>query len=246
MITMRKTFVFFCFLIIYTILSSCKGQDGQSLVVLTNTSVPSATIMPTQTPIRPTWTSKPTLSPTVTLIPPYPTKQTLFDYFYIGGLSDFDFYLADSTDELTKMVLYTDGQIILLRDDTYQQKILSTDEVNLFFSKLETLGFYIIQSNQKHDETDQLYNFGGKFGGGTDLPVFCIQISRDQSRMLCVAKEYLDYVIPKMRSILKFLDNYQPHGLSPYIPERILLRVEEGRNEYDNNLSPNTIPLTES
>src|SRR6478752_4235689 len=106
---MRKISAFFCFLIFCAILSSCKGQGEKPLVFPTNTPTPSTTVIPTQTLIRLTETPKPSLTPTVTLIPPYPTKQTLLDYFYIGGLSDFDFFLADSTDELTKLVLYADG-----------------------------------------------------------------------------------------------------------------------------------------
>ncbi len=245
---MRNKFAFFGFLIICVILSSCKRQGEQPSVFSTNTPAPSAMVAPTQTLIRPTETPKLALTPTVTLIPPYLTKQPLLDYFYIGGLSDFNFYLANSTDELTKLVLYSDGQIIILRGDTYQQKILSIDEMNQFFSKLEALGFYTIQSNQEHDETDQLYNFGGKFSevGVTDSPQFCILVTRDQSRDLCVSELYLDYITPQMRSILDFLNNYEPHGLTPYVPERILLRIEEGRNEDDDNLTQNSIPWTES
>jgi len=36
----------------------------------------------------------------------------------------------------------------------------------------------------------------------------------------------MQYLIPAMQHILKFLDDYHPKGMEPYSPDRILLYVE--------------------
>lgn len=245
---MNKTSSFFWFLVISLILSACNSQDKQPLVIPANTQESLVTVMPTPTMVRSTATPKPTLTPTVTLFPPYPTKQLLLDYIGRGYHSDYEMYFADTINKWSKLVLYTDGQLIVLRDGTYQQKVLTPDEINQLFSKLEALGFYTIESDQLHDPTDKLYNFGGKYEeiGVTDGLEYCISANSDKARDLCVYEPYLKYLTPKMKAILKFLDGYQLKGLSPYAPDRILLRIEVGRNTDDTELPSTPIPWTES
>jgi hypothetical protein len=245
---MKKTSLLFLSLVISLFLFSCNTLGEKPLVVPSHTPEPSATVTPTSTRVKPTATPKPTLTPTVTLIPSYPTRQVLLDYIGRGYHSDYEMYFADGINQWSKLVLYADGQLIILRDGTYQQRILTPDEINQLFSKLEALGFYSVESNQLHDPTDKLYNFGGKYEemGVTDGLEYCIWINREKSRDLCVYEPYLEYLTSQMRAILRFLDGYQPEGLSPYSPDRILLRVEVGRNTYDTELPEKTIPWTES
>lgn len=49
-----------------------------------------------------------------------------------------------------------------------------------------------------------------------------------------------------MNNILKFLDNYQPEDVNTYYPDRVLLRVQAGKNPYDKDLPEKTILWTES
>lgn len=245
---MKKTSLLFVFLVISFIFSSCNRQSEKPLVIPSNTPEPSATVTPIPTRVGSTVTPKPSLTPTVTLIPPYPTKQVLFDYIGRGYHSDYEMYFADGINKWSKLVLYTDGQLIVLHDNVYQQKVLTPEEMNQFFSRLEALGFYTIESNQKYDPTDKLYDFGGRYEkiGVTDGLEYCIMVRREKSRDLCVYEPYLEYLIPQMKAILSFLDGYQPKGLSSYLPDRILLRVEVGRNTEDTELSQETIPWTET
>jgi hypothetical protein len=119
---------------------------------------------------------------------------------------------------------------------TYKQKFLSPDEITQFLSRLETLGFYLLESNQKHDPTDKLYKYGNNYQESFDGREYCISVNTDKSRNLCVYEPDIQYLIPKMKSILQYLDEYEPAGMSPYYPDRILLWVQAGRDPYNDNL----------
>jgi hypothetical protein len=49
-----------------------------------------------------------------------------------------------------------------------------------------------------------------------------------------------------MKNILQYLDEYEPVGMTPYFPDRILLWVQVGRDPYDENLPTTTTPWDES
>lgn len=190
-------------------------------------STPTSTLTLTSTRIQPT--ELPSTS-TFTPFPTYHNKGVIFDYYVIGNQAYWDeFFDSPSGNIVTKLVLYDDGQMLIASTgETYKQKVLSFAEIKSFLSKLETLGFYSIESNQKHDTTDDLYNFEGKyeevgvFGGLRD----CISVNADNSRNLCVHDSYLQYLIPEMKKILQYLDTYQPEGMTLYYPDRILLAIQ--------------------
>jgi hypothetical protein len=223
--------------VVCIILTGCGGQDKQSLVVSSETPEPSVKVTPTQTIVKPT--------PTITLTPPYPTKQVLFDYTVSGFHTPYDIYYADyGVGGWSKLVLYSDGQLII-SGSSYKQKILSTDEINQLLSKLEALGFYTIESNQQHDPSDKLYNFGTQYQGVTDPMWYCVLINKVESRELCTWKPYEKFLVPEMKNILKFLDRYQPEGMPPYFPDQVLLWVRAGRSPYVENLPAKAIPWDE-
>lgn len=200
---------------------------------------------PTQTMVSSTWTPKPTQTSTVTLIPPYPTKQVLLNYTVGGFHTPYDIYYANfGADGWPELVLYTDGQLII-PGNSYQQKILSKDEVNQLLTKLEALGFYTIESNQQHDPSDKLYNFDSQYQGVTDPIWHCVLINKDESRELCAWEPYEEFLVPKMKNILNFLDAYEAEGTTPYYPDRILLWVRAGRSPYVQNLPEKVIPWDE-
>src|SRR5512132_3772167 len=111
---MRKTSAILWSLSFCVLLSACLGQGRSSSVIPSNTSAASATVRPTVTEIHttstPTPTQTPALTPTITLIPPYPTKQVLLDYDVLGSHTPFDLFYTDHG--WSKLVIYTDGPLI--------------------------------------------------------------------------------------------------------------------------------------
>lgn len=240
---MKKSFLISAAVCI--ILVACGGQDKQVLVISTEAPEPSVTVMSTQTIDRPTSTPKPSLTPTITFTPPYPIKQVLVDYTEGGFHSFFEMNYADyGVDGWSKIVLYTDGQLII-PGNPYRQKILSKDEISQLLAKLETLGFYTIESNQRHDTSDKLYNFGNQYQGVSDPMWYCVLINKNEARKLCEWEPYKNFLVPEMKNILKFLDAYQAQGMTPYYPDRILLWVQAGRSPYAENLPEKAISWDE-
>lgn len=192
-------------------------------------STPTATLNLTPTRIQPTELLS---TPTFTPFPTYHNKGVVFDYYVIGHQAYWDeFFDPPSGNILTKLVLYDDGQMLIAdTGETYKQKVLSSAEIKSFLSKLESLGFYSLESNQKHDPTDDLYNFEGKY---EEVGVFdglrnCILVDADNSRNICVHDSYMQFLIPEMKKILQYLDTYKPAGMTPYYPDRILLTIQSG------------------
>ncbi|MBN8583227.1 MAG: hypothetical protein J0L96_21360 [Anaerolineae bacterium] len=192
-------------------------------------STPTSTFTLTPTRIQPT---KLPFTPTFTPFPTYQNKGVIFDYYVIGNQAYWDeFFDPPSGNILTKLVLYDDGQMLIAgTSEAYKQKVLSSTEIKGFLSKLESLGFYSLESTQKHDPTDDLYNFEGRyeevgvFGGLRD----CILVNAEKSRNLCIHDSYLHFLIPEMKKILQYLDTYQPAGMTSYYPDRILLTIQSG------------------
>ena len=208
---MKKTFLISMMLCL--VVGACSGQRNVPTVV--SSSTPS-----TETPSTPTFTP----------FPPYHSKSSVFDYYVIGNQADWDiFFDHPSGNIVTRLVLYDDGQMLIASaGEKYEQKVLSSEEIKSFRSRLETLGFYSLESNQKHDSTDQLYDFEGKYGevgviGGLK---YCIWVDAHRSRNLCVRESYLQFLIPEMKNILQYLDEYKPAGMAPYDPDRILLTIQ--------------------
>jgi hypothetical protein len=195
--------------------------------------------------VLPTWTAKSTLTSTATPPPPYPTKQVLLNYTVGGFHTPYDIYYADfGVDGWSELVLYTDGQLII-PSNPYQQKTLSKDEVNQLLSKLEALGFYTIESNQRHDPSDKLYKFGSQYQGVSDPMWHCVLINKDGSRELCAWEAYKEFLVPEMKNTLKFFKEYEVEGTTPYYPDRILLWVRAGRSPYVENLPEKAISWDE-
>ena len=94
------------------------------------------------------------------------------------------------------------------------------------------MGLYALETNQKHDLTDHLYNFGNQYETD-DMMVYWHCITMEEiGKEYCVYDRYKEFLIPKMKTILQFLDEYKPEGMSPYNPDRLLLRVQLGKNPY--------------
>ena len=235
--------------VVCIILTACSGQRDMPTVFPSLTPEPSSTattieistLTLTPTRIQPT---EPPPTSTFTPFPPYPNKKVIFEYFTSGN-----FIAGD--DEYFQM-FYADyyfSPILILYDDglmfTYgKQKILSADEMKKFFAKLDTLDFFSIESNQKHDEEDKLYNFGNHYEEAFDGLKYCILVNTDKSKELCAYEPYMQFLIPEMKNILKYFDEYKPSGLTPYYPDRILLSTRLANPDSDD-MSANVTPWDE-
>ncbi len=194
-------------------------------------------VLPTSTP-RPTEIS--------TAAPSYPAKPVLLDYTAGGFHTPFEMYYEDhGMDGWSELVLYADGQLIM-PGEAYQQKLLSKGEMDQLLSKLESLGFYTIVSNQRHDPSDKLYNFGSQYQGVNDPIWHCVLINKDEPRELCEWEPYKKFLVPEMKIILNFLDAYQVAGMTPYYPDRILLWVQSGRSPSVENLPQKAVAWPEN
>jgi hypothetical protein len=206
---MKNTFLTLAMICIT--LTACGGQKSIPTVFPSVTPEPSLTATPTK--VSPT---QPPPTPTFTPFPPYQNKQVVFNYYVAGNKSGFDeFFAPESCCSInTRIVLYDDGQMIIAG----KQKVLSSDEMKRFLSKLETLGFYSIESNQQRDITDKLYDFGNNYQEVNDGLKYCILVSAEKSRQLCAREDYMQYLVPEMKAIFKYLDEYEPVGMTPYYP----------------------------
>ncbi len=217
--------------------SSSSMSEPTSVTTLTQTELPS-----TQSPI-PSPTYLPTWTPRVTPLPPYTLKHILFNYFKVGSHSSFVSFYTEFGD--SKLVLYDDGQMIILGKwegiYRYYQKTSSESEIKQFFSKLEAFGFYKLESNQQHDPTDKLYNFGNQYSRVFDGLWYCVYVNLSEERNLCVHQQQRQFVVPEMENILQFVDQYQPQGLAIYSPDRILLSIHAGRDPDVNDLPEKAI-----
>jgi hypothetical protein len=200
----------------------------------TATIIATSTLISTPTRIQPTELPS---TPIFTPFPIYNNKGVVFDYYVIGNLADWDtFFDPPYGNTVTRLVLYDDGQLLIAgAGETYKQKKLSSAEIKNFLSKLEILGFYSLESNQQNDQMDKLYDFGNNYQEIADGLRYCVSVNADKSRTLCVREPYIQFLIPKMKSILQYLDGYNPAGMTPYYTDRILLTIQTGIDSSINN-----------
>lgn len=198
---------------------------------LTATLTTTPTIVATPTEILPT---QPPPTPTSTPFPAYHLKKVVFEYsiagnFWAGDAAYFAEFINDILIE-KPLILYDDGQMIT----NGRQKVLSADEMKKFFSKLDALGFSSLESNGMHDETDKLYNFGDQYKESFDGLQDCVSVNIDKPRSLCAYEEYMQFLVPEMKKILKYFSEYKPTGLTPYYPDRILLSTRPANPDTDD------------
>jgi len=241
---MKKLSPIFLSIIIFTFFSACGNQDE----FITSTPTIAITASPASTQIS-TKTYRPTQTPFLEF-PNYSTKQFILYYTVTGWHGNFEIFTDDRSWPL--LILYTDGQMII-PGEIYLQKIMSPEELNHFLDALEAKGFFTLESNQKHDPTDKLYDFGSEYVRIYDGSYHCI-VSRsiEIERNLCVHDPQSDYLIPEMKNLINFLDSYQPDGMTLYYPDRLFVGVSNGRNPYIEDLPeeeiawPDHLPLLET
>jgi hypothetical protein len=232
-IVRRKSlrYKFILLLASFIFMASCSGQPIQPSVVISASPLPSETLTLIPT-LEPTKTPIPSVAPTPTYLP-YQVKDVLFEYAYSGG--DHGIFDDFVSPHIPKLVLYNDGFLIVTKDNALYQKILSEEEVRSFLSQIEQRGFYTIETNQNHDPSDMLYNFSENYVSAFDGRYLCVSA---ETQRICAYEPVMDYVIPQMKGIFKFLDGYFPNDLTPYEADRILLQVIGGSDYLPDEVSP--------
>ncbi len=229
----NKLFILLAFSIF---LVACDGQQTQLPTVATVSTIPSATF----TPILLTPTQIPTTSITpISTYPLYQVKDVIIEYAYSGG--DHGIFDPLVNPHIPKLVLYSDGLLVIDKDSLYQ-KMLSEQEIRSFMSQIEQGGFYTIETNQQHDQTDKLYNFNNGYESAFDGRYLCIST---EIKRICAYEPVIDSVIPSMKNIFKFLDSYLPSNITPYQADRILLQVIAGSDYLPQEHRPNQIEWTD-
>ena len=210
-------------IIFVLIIVSCSSQQtanpkvtGTTLFTETNMIYPTASFTPTLS--RPTKTL--TLEPTEDV---FISKKEIFNYFVTGEHSYFEgSYQVIPENEFPKLVIYEDGQMIITGEDV-KQKFMTQEEVATFINEIEKFGFSNIQTNGKNDPSDPLYNFGENYDVIYDSPFYCVSIAQALENTICYEDAYYDYLVPQMKEVITYLNNYHPENTSLYIPEKILL-----------------------
>jgi hypothetical protein len=215
--------------------ASCNSQPMLPSVVVSPSSFPTATFIPipSQT-LTPTKTPTPSITPTPTY-PPYPVKDVIFKYGYEGG--DHGIFDPLVNSHLPKLILYSDG-LLLIKKDSFLQKVLTEQEIHSFLSQIEQRGFDTIDTNQQHDLTDKLYNFSNGYESAFDGRYLCVST---ETKNICAYEPVIDNVIPTMKNIFKFLDSYLPSNMTPYQADRILLQIIEGSDYIPQEYRPSQI-----
>jgi hypothetical protein len=161
----------------------------------------------------------------------------LLDY-YVGGFhTSFD-SVRDWT--FSRLVLYTDGQMIVAGKTDFQKQ-LSKTEMDQFFAKLEALGFYDLEIDEEGRATNKLYTPDNPFEKIVDGEVECVlTTTHDTKGDICAYGPYMEYLVPEMKKTLKFLDEYPTTGMTPFIPDRVVLDVATTEN-FDKSYIPEKV-----
>jgi hypothetical protein len=76
--------------------------------------------------------------------------------------------------------------------------------------------------------------------GGNDGPNYHILVNGPNPKDVWVNYLYYDrgYAVPPVKKLIQFLSNYQPPGMQEYQPDRLLLLILPGREDWVKNQSP--------
>jgi len=86
-------------------------------------------------------------------------------------------------------------------------------------------GFYTLETNQNHDETDKLYYFGNQYQQVYDGLIYYLSVQGNHSRTICYYGPYKDFLIPEAKDLFQYFEDYPSSGMTPYKPDRILLAI---------------------
>ncbi|HMR99055.1 MAG TPA: hypothetical protein PKE62_07340 [Anaerolineales bacterium] len=206
-----KVFILF---IAAVALISCETREltvpptPTKISALSPSSIPMKTLAPKKAPtfaptiasITTKVTAEITFTPTL-VFSPYTTKQAFLQYGNEGGFGDFNDILGRTSDE--RLVLYSDGHLIISKEDQFFEKTLTQSEMEQLLFQINKRGLYTLETNQNHDQTDKLYDFGNQYQRVYDGPIYYLSVSGDQPRTICYYGPYKDFLIPEAKDLFQ-------------------------------------------
>lgn len=229
--------------IILLFLVACTSTPEEMQPTLTkpvDTSTPTTKPKPTLTP-RPTQTHTPIPTTTIT---PWPTKEVLAQFGIFGGDGGWDYYAFIGGD-MPKWVLYTDGQLILQKEDNsgvwFEETTLTVPQICSFLSQIENEDFFTLAYDNSSASVagiptaNPIYKFNDStqfYEGG---PNYVLQVNGPYPREILVYHSYVQYLIPEAKQVFNLFNNYSPPSrLTNYQPQYLLLRIEAGLGDSVN------------
>lgn len=227
------TILFFIFLTSCNSLSNSTNTQPQvtmasSLEISTQTATP----RPTSTP-NPTRTHTPMPTPIFT---PWPTKEVLLQFGVFGGDGGWETYTFIGRDT-PKLILYTDGQLIVKKEDEngvwFEETMLTTPQMCSLLVQIENSGFFNLEVDNSSEAGIPTANPIYKFDDSTQFseggPNYIMQVNGPHPRQIHIYYQYVEYLSPEARRVFNFFNNYSPPStLNDYHVQYLLLRIEEG------------------
>jgi hypothetical protein len=224
----------FMILLFLAACTSAPEATPPTLATQVDASTPTATPKPTLTP-RPTRTHTPIPTATFT---PWPTKEILAQFGVFGGDGGWDYYAFIGGD-MPKWILYTDGQLIVQKEDNngiwFEETTLTVPQMCSFLSQIENVSFFTLEVDNSSEleagipTANPIYKFDDStqfFEGGSD---YVLQVNGPHPRQISVYHSYVQYLIPEARRVFNLFNNYSPPSrLTEYQPQYLLLRIERG------------------
>jgi hypothetical protein len=191
------------------------------------TSLPS-TLSPTETPTiipskTPTPISSPTLTPSlVETQTPIPTKPVLVSYSILGGDGGDEFSECLLWEYENSLVIYEDGQLIILGDHGLETTALTSDQIQQLMSQIEETGFFEVDGTGELREHDPIYEIDQSIQVGDGGSYIQITV---EDRTIWIYKPIEEYVIKPISNTLEIIRSYQPSGLTQYNPDKLWLKI---------------------
>ena len=151
-------------------------------------------------------------------------------------------------------VLYTDGQLILKKEDNsgvwFEETTLTIPQMCSFLSQIEKAGFFTLAYDNSSvsvagiPTANPIYKFDNttQFSeGGAD---YVLQVNGPNPRQIEVYYQYVQYLVPEARPVFNLFNNYSPPSLlNEYQPQYILLRIEAGLG---NSINATPAPIVQN
>ncbi len=235
----------YCFVLFLLGLVACQGTPTPTptieptVTMVAAAATPTLTLTPSPHPATPTSTNPPTNTPTITPIPiayvtmpPFPTvtppaiyqgKQVFMQFGLFGGdgVPPFRNYYGANTPYL---VIYTDGQTILSREDTdregyyFMETSLPPEAMCQIVGQIEVGGFF--------EPIDPIYAFDETTVYSDGANNFIIQINGPLTKTVDIYLQYTDYLVDEIDVAYHLFATYDPPDpVQPYTPEQILLWI---------------------
>ena len=223
----KPLFIIFLFLVACNV---APEKTQPEVVVATSTSSP----IPTLT-AQPTGTETPIPLATYT---PWATKEVLAQFGIFGGDGGW-LYGAFVGADAPKWVLYTDGQLIVKREDSsgvwFEETTLTVSQMCSFLSQIEKVGFFTLAfDNSSESEAgiptaNPIYEFDSSTEFSEGGPYYVLQVNGSKHRQISIYSDYVQYLIPEAKRVFDLFNNYSPaSSFTNYQAQYMVLHIEEG------------------